>query len=59
MMSEMLTEQETKSASATQLNKGRYESPQMLVYGPLITLARGSGSGDTDGCSSGHYDDDE
>ena len=39
------------------LSKETYNAPQILVFGDVMTLARGSGSGDSDGCSSGHYDE--
>ncbi|MBA2681283.1 MAG: hypothetical protein H0U76_23135 [Ktedonobacteraceae bacterium] len=34
-----------------------YTAPDMLVFGEVMTLAKGSGSGDSDGCSAGYYDE--
>jgi hypothetical protein len=51
-----MTMEPTNDVSAVQLTWEVYESPQVLVYGNLMELARGSGSDDADGCSSGHYD---
>ena len=44
-----------KKIRGEKLSKETYTPPQILVFGDVITLARGSGSGDSDGCSSGHY----
>ena len=33
-----------------------YERPALIVFGPLIQLAQGSGGDDYDGCSAGHYE---
>ncbi len=49
--------QPTNQDAASQPAAEAYERPQILVYGSLLLLARGSGSGDTDSCSSGYYDE--
>ena len=37
--------------------KETYDAPHILVFGDVMTLARGSGSDESDGCSSGYYDE--
>lgn len=56
MMNDLLMEQRQED-QVEKLSKETYTPPQILIFGDVITLARGSGSGDSDGCSSGHYDE--
>ena len=56
MMNDVPMKQRQEDPAAL-LSKETYNAPQILVFGDVMTLARGSGSGDSDGCSSGHYDE--
>jgi hypothetical protein len=56
MMNDLRMEQRQED-QVEKLSTETYTPPQILIFGDVITLARGSGSGDSDGCSSGHYDE--
>jgi len=56
MMNNVSREQ-TQEGAVGKLVKETYHAPHMLVFGDVMTLARGSGSDESDGCSSGYYDE--
>jgi hypothetical protein len=41
-----------------QLEKEAYEAPELIVYGPVATVTKGSGGNDADDCSSGYWEND-
>lgn len=55
-MNDMSMEQ-VKEDTGEKPVKEPYHAPYILVFGDVMTLARGSGSDESDGCSSGYYDE--
>jgi len=56
MMNDVSMEQ-TKEDAVEKPVRETYCAPHILVFGDVMTLARGSGSDESDGCSSGYYDE--
>lgn len=56
MMNDVSMEQ-TKEHTVEKPIRETYYAPHILVFGDVMTLARGSGSEESDGCSSGYYDE--
>ena len=57
MMNNDMSMEQTKEDTVEKPVKETYDAPHILVFGDVMTLARGSGSDESDGCSSGYYDE--
>ncbi|HYU75158.1 MAG TPA: hypothetical protein VEL31_21020 [Ktedonobacteraceae bacterium] len=57
MMNNDTSMEQTKEDAVEKPVREMYYAPHILVFGDVMTLARGSGSDESDGCSSGYYDE--
>ena len=57
MMNNDTSMEQIKDDAGEKPARETYDAPYILVFGDVMILARGSGSDESDGCSSGYYDE--